>query len=92
MPSMRPASLNPRARAAGAAEPSPRAPDPARPASAPASAATPLTRQTAIAEAAHEAVRAGGFHESSYELQHGLQITESEWPDDVTVPGALGER
>lgn len=36
--------------------------------------------------------RAGGFHESSYELQNGLQITESEWPDDVTVPGSLGDR
>jgi hypothetical protein len=36
--------------------------------------------------------RAGGFHESSYELQHGLLISESEWPDDVTIPGALGER
>ena len=36
--------------------------------------------------------RAGGFHESSYELQAGLQVSESEWPDDVTVPGKLGER
>jgi hypothetical protein len=41
---------------------------------------------------AKQAARAGGFHESSYELQHGLQVSESEWPDDVTVPGALGER
>lgn len=39
-----------------------------------------------------KAARAGGFHESSYELQHGLQVSESEWPDDVTVPGALGDR
>lgn len=85
MPSMRPASLNPRARAASASDPSPRSSDPAR-------AATPPDRKTALAEAADEAVRAGGFHESSYELQHGLQITESEWPDDLTVPGALGER
>lgn len=38
------------------------------------------------------AARAGGFHESSYELQHGLQVSESDWPEDVTVPGALGER
>ncbi len=38
------------------------------------------------------AARAGGFHESSYELQAGLQVSESEWPDDVTVPGKLGER
>ncbi len=41
---------------------------------------------------ADEAARAGGFHESSYELQHGLQVSESDWPDDVTVPGVLGER
>ena len=39
-----------------------------------------------------KAARAGGFHESSFELQHGLQVSESEWPDDVTMPGALGER
>lgn len=45
------------------------------------------------AESAEErAARAGGFHESSYELQAGLQVSESEWPDDVTVPGKLGER
>ena len=45
------------------------------------------------AESADErAARAGGFHESSYELQAGLQVSESEWPDDVTVPGKLGER
>jgi hypothetical protein len=37
------------------------------------------------------ATAAGGFHESSYELQHGLNITESAWPDDVTIPGRLGE-
>ncbi|MES2957198.1 MAG: hypothetical protein V4792_03370 [Pseudomonadota bacterium] len=42
--------------------------------------------------AAALAARAGGFHESSYELQNGLQVSESEWPDDVTMPGALGER
>lgn len=36
--------------------------------------------------------RAGGFHESSYELHHGLQVSESDWPDDVTVPGRLSER
>ena len=41
---------------------------------------------------AEAAARAGGFHESSYELQHGLQVSESEWPDDVTVPAALGDR
>ena len=36
--------------------------------------------------------RAGGFHESSYELKQGLDVTESEWPNEVTVPGALGPR
>ena len=41
---------------------------------------------------AEATARAGGFHESSYELQHGLQVSESDWPDDVTVPGGLGER
>ena len=39
-----------------------------------------------------EAARAGGFHESSYELRLGLDISESEWPDDSTVPGTLGGR
>jgi hypothetical protein len=38
-----------------------------------------------------EAVRAGGFHESSYELKSGLEISESEWPADTTIPGVLGE-
>jgi hypothetical protein len=46
----------------------------------------------AIEEARRAAERAGGFHESSYELKTGLEICESEWPDEVTVPGALGER
>ena len=36
--------------------------------------------------------RDGGFHESSYELSHGLEISESEWPEETTIPGALGER
>jgi hypothetical protein len=36
--------------------------------------------------------RDGGFHESSYELRHGLEVNESEWPDDTTIPGALGDR
>jgi hypothetical protein len=39
-----------------------------------------------------EAQRAGGFHESSYELRTGVDIVESDWPDDVTIPGALDER
>lgn len=55
----------------------------------PASAAPPASEDDTPAE---KAARADGFHESSYELQHGLQVSESEWPDDVTVPGQLGER
>jgi hypothetical protein len=39
-----------------------------------------------------EAVRAGGFHESSYELKNGLEVSESEWPGETTIPGPLGER
>jgi hypothetical protein len=38
-----------------------------------------------------EALLAGGFHESSYELRTGVDIVESDWPDDVTIPGALDE-
>jgi hypothetical protein len=39
-----------------------------------------------------EAELAGGFHESSYELRTGMDMFESEWPDDVTIPGTLDER
>ena len=38
-----------------------------------------------------EAELAGGFHESSYELRTGMDIVESDWPDDVTMPGALDD-
>jgi hypothetical protein len=38
-----------------------------------------------------ERARAGGFHESSYELRTGLDMLETEWPDDTTIPGALGD-
>jgi hypothetical protein len=38
-----------------------------------------------------EAQLAGGFHESSYELRTGMDIVESDWPDDVTIPGALDD-
>lgn len=34
-------------------------------------------------EAAAAAARAGGFHESSYELRLGLEVSESAWPDDA---------
>jgi hypothetical protein len=33
----------------------------------------------------------GGFHESSYELRTGMDIVETEWPDDTTIPGTLDE-
>jgi len=68
-------------------------------ATAPSKAASLETPTPALAPVADEdgdlakaAARAGGFHESSYELQHGLQVSESEWPDDVTVPAPLGDR
>jgi hypothetical protein len=35
--------------------------------------------------------RAGGFHESSYELRTGMDMMETEWPEDTTVPGALDD-
>jgi hypothetical protein len=40
--------------------------------------------------ARERAARAGGFHESSYELKYGLDVDESEWPPETTIPGALG--
>jgi hypothetical protein len=30
-----------------------------------------------------------GWHESSLDLETGLDAFESEWPDDVTIPGAF---
>lgn len=71
---------------------------------APVSTAVPMRRAVAMSappatpaepdpvEASAEAARAGGFHESSYELRLGLEVSESEWPDDTTVPAKLGER
>ncbi len=99
MPSMRPATLNPRASGLPAASPSPSRADSPAPGKPPA-AAGPAGKRNAKAapnaspdgERGNDAVRAGGFHESSFELQSGLQITESDWPDDLTVPGALGDR
>lgn len=38
-----------------------------------------------------ERARAGGFHESSYELRTGMDVLETDWPDDTTIPGELGE-
>lgn len=88
MPSTRSQPLNPRLVAA-----LPVAVAPSR------AMATPLANVAARAavsddpvERAAEAARAGGFHESSYELRNGLDVNESEWPADTTIPGALGDR
>ncbi len=69
-----------------------------RPPTAPAGAPTTEPDATATADAQgvdHDdeaKARAGGFHESSYELHHGLQVSESDWPEEVTVPTPLDER
>lgn len=84
MPSTRSQGLNPRLPAEPVAPPEPHA----RP--APNTDAEAAERDDA-AEADVEA-RAGGFHESSYELHQGLQVSESDWPEDVTVPTPLGKR
>lgn len=41
-----------------------------------------------LLEARERAARAGGFHESSYELQAGLDVIESAWPEDGALPPA----
>ena len=82
MPSTRSQPLNPRLVAAlpvAVATPLPKAPEHG------AASDDPVER-------AAEAARAGGFHESSYELRSGLEVNESEWPPDTTIPGALGDR
>ena len=85
--SARPPGLNPR-------QHTPAPPQGKAGAKAPPQAGAPANAEPSREEESAEdkAARAGGFHESSYELQHGLQVSESEWPDDVTVPGALGDR
>jgi len=92
---MRPHPLNPSAPVprASTAAPSVQASKVLAAVSVPAaSGAIPATVEAEFESPSAKAARAGGFHESSYELQHGLQVSESEWPDDVTIPGALGER
>ena len=76
MPSMRQPALNPRT--------------PGVPQARPAAGASMPAPRAADTEAI-EVATAGGFHESSYELQHGMNITESAWPDDVTLPGRLAD-
>ncbi len=93
---MRPHPLNPRAPAAAAPQSTQSPPatvlraEPSAPAKAVAAPVAPPALDADGEEP--QAAGDGGFHESSYELQHGLQISESKWPDDVTVPAALGER
>jgi len=78
MPSMRPPPTPP-APAGGKRKPSEGPSKPAAPEPQP-----PLSEED-------EKKRAGGFHESSYELRTGMDVFESEWPDDVTIPGALDD-
>jgi hypothetical protein len=86
MPSMRSHGLNPRAPAAPAKGAGTSTGKPPREQDKPAAPAAADAER-----AADKATQAGGFHESSYELQSGLMISESEWPDDVTIPGALDD-
>ena len=85
MPSMRPQALSPRV------PPVPSANSTAKPLAAGASLSAPPASAIDALSAADSAPTSGGFHESSYELQFGLQISESDWPEDVTLPGALDE-
>ncbi len=88
MPSMRQFPLNPRPPAAPAVPgvtsvPAVAAVSMAQ-ATAPSAEAVPST--AGANQPAQGYVRAGGFHESSYELNHGLQVSESEWSEEMTVP------
>jgi hypothetical protein len=79
MPSMRP---QPSAPSSARGESSRKKP------AAPAEPPDPDERQLTEEE---QRARAGGFHESSYELRTGMDMLETEWPDDTTIPGALGD-
>lgn len=85
MPSMRTLPLNPRAPAP------PKPGGSGKPLASAAKAASPASPAARVAgeDRSERVARAGGFHESSYELKHGLDINESEWPSDVTQPGKL---
>lgn len=91
MPPTRDQPLNPRL----APDPKPvvrAAAAPPAPSPRPVSMPKPAPEAIDEVEARAEEARAGGFHESSYELKQGLDIVESEWPADITTPGALGPR
>ena len=53
------------------------------PAVAPGQAVVVVAPDVDESEASDAAARAGGFHESSYELRLGLEVSESAWPDDA---------
>ena len=69
--------------------------------SAPARVQPPAKRKAPVASEqreqpepplTEEELRArGGFHESSYELRTGMDVLETEWPDDTTIPGGLDD-
>lgn len=80
----RPATLTTRMPTPRPAPPAPRPP--------PAAPPPPAAAQADAEDEAEAKARAGGFHESSYELKQGLDVSESEWPPDITAPGALGLR
>jgi hypothetical protein len=80
MPSTRAQPLNPRASQAPGG--------PAAPPDALASTGQALVEASLERE---RATQAGAFHESSYELRAGLEVNESEWPEEVTIPAALGK-
>jgi hypothetical protein len=87
MPSMRPFPLNPQPPAAPGSMPAPDiATVPMVQTSDPSATAVPSAAGGGQPAAAY--VRAGGFHESSYELHHGLQVSESEWSEDFMVPAS----
>jgi hypothetical protein len=50
------------------------------------SAAAREGRPAAKALARDKASRSGGFHESSYELKDGLEVSESDWPPEIPEP------
>lgn len=93
MPSTRAQPLNPRLGQSDPTSPAPAAA--ARMSSPPTSSVPVLPPPIPVhhdVDEQEEKARAGGFHESSYELKQGLDVTESDWPPEVTVPGALGPR
>jgi hypothetical protein len=89
MPSMRPQTLNPRQPAAPASSGPQGNVVPSGATDAPTGPQQSATDDDGLARTAPSP---GGFHESSYELQSGLHVSESAWPEDVTVPGELGAR